>query len=29
MQFRFDTNQEYQLRAIDSVARLLEGQPRI
>ncbi len=29
MQFKFDGNQEYQLRAIESVARLLDGQPRV
>ncbi len=29
MQFKFDPNQEYQVRAIESVANLLEGQPRI
>jgi len=29
MQFRFDANQEFQLRAIESVVNLLEGQPRI
>jgi type III restriction enzyme len=28
MQFKFDANQEYQVRAIESVAGLLEGQPR-
>jgi type III restriction enzyme len=28
MQFKFDANQEYQVRAIESVALLLEGQPR-
>ncbi|MEW5799104.1 MAG: DEAD/DEAH box helicase family protein [Bacteroidota bacterium] len=29
MQFKFDSNQEYQLHAIDSVVDLFEGQPRI
>ena len=29
MQFKFDANQEYQVRAIESVANLLEGQPRV
>ncbi len=29
MQFKFDANQEYQVRAIEAVANLLEGQPRI
>ncbi len=29
MQFKFDANQEYQIRAIESVANLLEGQPRV
>ncbi len=29
MQFKFDGNHEYQLGAIESVARLLEGQPRV
>lgn len=29
MQFRFDANQEYQLQAIQAVADLLDGQPRI
>jgi len=29
MQFRFDANQEYQLRAIEAVVDLFEGQPRI
>ena len=29
MQFRFDANQEYQIRAIEAVADLLEGQPRL
>ena len=29
MQFKFDANQEYQLRALESVTALLEGQPRI
>jgi len=29
MQFKFDANQEYQVRAIESVVALLEGQPRI
>lgn len=28
MIFKFDANQEYQIQAIDAVARLLEGQPR-
>ena len=28
MRFKFDANQEYQVRAIESVAGLLEGQPR-
>jgi type III restriction enzyme len=28
MQFKFDANQEYQVRAIESVAGLFEGQPR-
>ncbi len=29
MQFKFDANQEFQIRAIESIANLLEGQPRI
>src|SRR3990172_10710261 len=29
MQFKFDANQEYQLRPLESVPALLEGQPRI
>lgn len=29
MQFRFDAKQEFQLRAIDAVADLFEGQPRL
>jgi type III restriction enzyme len=29
MQFKFDANQEFQLRAIEAVASLLEGQPRL
>jgi len=29
MQFKFDANQEFQLQAIDTVAGLLEGQPRL
>jgi len=29
MQFRFDANQEYQLRAIEAVVDLFEGQPRL
>jgi len=29
MQFRFDANQEYQLRAIEAVADLFDGQPRL
>jgi type III restriction enzyme len=29
MKFKFDANQEFQLRAIDAVAGLLEGQPRL
>jgi type III restriction enzyme len=29
MQFRFDANQEYQIQAIEAVADLLEGQPRL
>ncbi len=29
MQFKFDANQEYQIQAIDAIAALLEGQPRI
>jgi type III restriction enzyme len=29
MQFRFDANQEFQLQAIEAVADLLEGQPRL
>jgi len=29
MQFRFDANQEFQLRAIEAVADLFEGQPRL
>jgi len=29
VQFKFDANQEYQVRAIESVANLLEGQPRV
>lgn len=29
MQFKFDANQEFQIRAIESIADLLEGQPRI
>jgi len=29
LQFKFDANQEYQVRAIESVANLLEGQPRV
>jgi type III restriction enzyme len=29
MQFKFDANQEYQIEAIDAVASLFEGQPRI
>ena len=29
MQFKFDANQEYQVRAIEAVANLLEGQPRM
>ena len=29
MQFKFDPNQDYQIRAIEAVANLLEGQPRV
>ena len=29
MRFKFEANQEYQLRAIESVANLLEGQPEV
>src|SRR3989344_1212924 len=29
MQFKFDGNQEYQVRAMEAVANLLEGQPRM
>ena len=29
MRFKFEGNQEYQLRAIESVANLLEGQPHV
>lgn len=29
MEFKFDANQEYQVRAIEAVADLFEGQPRI
>jgi type III restriction enzyme len=29
MQFKFDANQEFQLQAIEAVAGLLEGQPRL
>lgn len=29
MQFRFDPNQEYQAHAVDAIADLFEGQPRI
>ncbi|MBM3128427.1 MAG: DEAD/DEAH box helicase [Chloroflexi bacterium] len=29
MQFKFDANQEFQIHAIESVANLFEGQPRI
>ena len=29
MQFKFDPNQEYQLQAIEAVAQLFDGQPRI
>jgi type III restriction enzyme len=29
VEFRFDANQEYQVRAIEAVMGLLEGQPRI
>ena len=29
MQFRFDANQEFQIRAIESVTDLFEGQPRV
>jgi type III restriction enzyme len=29
MQFKFDANQEFQIRAIESVAHLFEGQPRV
>jgi len=29
MQFKFDPNQDFQLRAIESVADLFEGQPRV
>ena len=29
MQFKFDANQEFQLQAIEAVAGLLEGQPRV
>jgi len=29
LQFKFDANQEYQVRAIESVPNLLEGQPRV
>ena len=29
MQLKFDANQEFQLQAIEAVAGLLEGQPRL
>lgn len=29
MKFKFDPNQEYQVRAVEAVANLLDGQPRI
>jgi type III restriction enzyme len=29
MQFKFDANQEFQLRAIEAITSLLEGQPRV
>jgi len=29
MQFKLDANQEYQVRGIEAVTTLLEGQPRI
>lgn len=29
MQFKFNANQEFQLRAIQAVTGLLEGQPRV
>src|SRR5271157_2385448 len=29
MQFKFDPNQDYQIRGIEAVANLLEGQPRV